>query len=246
MQVNEITFVEYCKTNVSNIICTCISVYICVFVRVCVFVHTYSETMAPTGTIGSISVSIYSTHLFIRLMRERQAPLVGWSPQYHMRDKHLRDKSPWWDDPLNITPRWAGRLLTAGQQSHRQGKAMFMFNPETRHHLVPRAGRPIAILVQILCHLCSHRHRSSDPMEIQWAVKCADFGSNLQLNRHRARPSHTYQSLGGTWRTDQGMNWRCPIKMGPSWEAKLDYKQVNKNCCVCRIILILSLSCWKD
>ena len=61
-----------------------------------------------------------------------------------MRDKHLRDKRPWWDDPLNITPRWAGRLLTAGQQSHRQGKAMFMFNPETRHHLVPRAGPPIA------------------------------------------------------------------------------------------------------
>ena len=92
----------------------------------------------------------------------------------------MRDKIPRRVDPLNITPRWAGRLLTAGQQSHRQGKAMFMFNPETRHHLVPRAGRPIAILVQILCHLCSHRHHSSDPMSgqmrrlrIKFAIKPA-------------------------------------------------------------------------
>ena len=104
-----------------------------------------------------------------------------------MRDKHLRDKSPWWDDPLNITPRWAGRLLTAGQQSHRQGKAMFMFNPETRHHLVPRCWTPYCKVldlllqgVQILCHLCSHRHHSSDPMSgqmrrlrIKFAIKPA-------------------------------------------------------------------------
>ena len=71
-----------------------------------------------------------------------------------MRDKHLRDKRPWWDDPLNITPRWAGRLLTAGQQSHRQGKAMFMFNPETRHHLVPMAGPPTARCWTSYCKVC--------------------------------------------------------------------------------------------
>ena len=40
------------------------------------------------------------------------------------------DKRPCCDDPLNITPRWARRKLTTGQQSHRRSSPMFMFNPD--------------------------------------------------------------------------------------------------------------------
>ena len=71
------------------------------------------------------------------------------------------DKRPCWDDPLNITPRWAGRKLTTGQQSHRRSRPMFMFNPDPASNVqMCNAAMPHLVeSVQILCHLCSRRHQ---------------------------------------------------------------------------------------
>ena len=71
------------------------------------------------------------------------------------------DKRPCWDDPLNITPRWAGRKLTTGQQSHRRSRPMFMFNPDPASN-VQMPQFPIWLKV---CKFCA----TFAPVGISWS-----------------------------------------------------------------------------
>ena len=118
-------------------------------------------------------------------------------------------QAPCWDDPLNITPRWARRKLTTGQQSHRRSRPMFMFNPDLTSNVqmckcanVQCRNSPSLVEgVQILCHLCSRGHQlvrhKSDPMSdqmsrlpIKFAIKPAQH--EVTLHVHAYIISHRY------------------------------------------------------